>query len=544
MATTTTEPRVWWDTLHKNGRFDLKFFLRTKLEKESNMPSLLDRYNDAADEMRRLIKEADDNDEGFRSIGSKWSMSSIAHHPDRMHFTSNMNIGFGIPGNGVHANSTYKSENLFFFQCGNEIKEISHFLESKGKSLKASGASNGQTIAGCISTGVHGSGLDIGSVQDYVVGLNLIIGPNPEDVVYLERHTKPALNEKLPQRIKARIIRNDDLFNAALVGLGSFGFIHGVLIEAEDRFLLKRYVRKIKKQKAIQISNTMDFQPLANEITEEVDAQGNANRPYHYKVFINQYSNDDDYVIESIYKKPFDPNYKQIHGDPIPFMKQFIYRDLIYLLIKISEKFQKAIPLFIQALSGTILPKEKDENGQEKNIVGQLSEIFWDAGYQGKAFACSFGVDHKNSGKALEVLTKLTKDDGPIPGIFAMRFVKQSDATLAFTKFPVTCMIEIDGIQWNHKEDGIISLHEYGKRMIEVLKANNLPFTIHWGKNAAWDFPGLAQDMFGGDVQKWMDIRSALLSPRMAKLFSNPFLDTLGLSQLSSPVDPGLIVSL
>ncbi|NND63678.1 MAG: FAD-linked oxidase, partial [Flavobacteriaceae bacterium] len=155
MATTRIDPRVWWDTLHKNGRFDLKFFLTTELEDESNMPSISDRYNDAADEIRRLIKEADDNNEGFRSIGSKWSMSSIAHHPDRMHFTANMNIGFPIPSAGMHANSPYKSENLFFFQCGNEIKEISHFLESKGKSLKTTGASNGQTIAGCISTGVH-----------------------------------------------------------------------------------------------------------------------------------------------------------------------------------------------------------------------------------------------------------------------------------------------------------------------------------------------------------------------------------------------------
>ncbi|NND62254.1 MAG: FAD-linked oxidase, partial [Flavobacteriaceae bacterium] len=390
---------------------------------------------------------------------------------------------------------------------------------------------------------VHGSALDVGSVQDYVVGLNLIIGPNPEDVVYLERHTKPALNHKIPDKLKSRIIRNDDLFNAALVGLGSFGFIHGVVLEAEDRFLLKRYVRKIKKETAVEISETMDFQKLATHIPEEVDAGGNANRPYHYKVFINQYSNDPEYVVESIYKKPYDPNYKQIHGDPIPFMKKFIYRDLIYLLIKISEQFPRVIPVFIQLLSNSILPKEKDENGNEKNIVGLLSEIFWDAGYQGKAFACSFGVDHKDSGKALEVLTKLTKDEGPIPGIFAMRFVKKSDATLAFTRFPVTCMIEIDGIQWK-ESDGIMSLENYSKRMIEVLQANNIPFTIHWGKNAKWDFPNLVQHMFGGDMQKWMDIRSAFLSKRMAKLFSNPFLDQTSLSQLSTPVDPGLIVSL
>jgi len=542
MATTKINPRVWWDTLHKNGRFDLKFFLSTQLESESNMPSILDRYNDAADEMRRLFKEAVDNNEGFRSIGSKWSMSSIAHQKDRMHFTSNMNITFAIPSAGVHANSLYKSENLFFFQCGNEIKEISAFLESQGKSLKTTGASNGQTIAGCISTGVHGSALDVGAVQDYIVGLNLITGPNPEDIIYLERHSKPALNDKLPNKLNATVIRNDDLFNAALVGLGSFGFIHGVVVEAEDRFLLKRYVRKIKKETALKLAETLDFANSDFKIPEELDASGKGKRPYHYKVFVNPYSNENEYIVEAIYKKDYDPEYIQKHGDPIPFMKEFIYRDLIYLLIKISEKFPRIIPLFIKGLNNAIMPEES-KDGEKRDIVGKLSEIFWDAGYQGKAFACSFGVDHRDSKKALEVLTKLTRDEGPIPGIFAMRFVKKSEGMLAFTKFPVTCMIEIDGIQWK-ESDGIMSLEKYSKRMIQVLQANNIPFTIHWGKNANWGFPDLAQHMYGVDVNRWKEYRSALLSKEMAKVFSNNFTETLGLSDFDEDASLDLIASL
>ncbi|MCZ6595892.1 MAG: FAD-linked oxidase, partial [Bacteroidetes bacterium] len=183
------------------------------------------------------------------------------------------------------------------------------------------------------------------------------------------------------------------------------------------------------------------------------------------------------------------------------------------------------------------------KDGVKKDIVGKLSEIFWDAGYQGKAFACSFGVDHTKSKKALEVLTKLTRDEGPIPGIFAMRFVKKSKGLLAFTKFPVTCMIEIDGIQWKNT-DNIISLEDYSKRMIEVLKANNIPFTIHWGKNANWGFPNLAKHMYGHNSSKWMEIRSALLSKEMAKLFSNNFLETIGLSQFDDNAPLDLIASL
>jgi len=454
-----------------------------------------------------------------------------------MHFNALMNIKMTISAGDMHTDSSYDHKNLFFIQSGNQIKEISHYLENKGKSLKTTGASNGQTIAGCISTGVHGSAIDVGSVQDYVVGINLITGPDSSDNVYLERHTKPALNDLLPNAIKARVIRNDDLFNAALVGLGSFGFIHSVIIEAEDRFLLKRYIRKIKKETALKLATTLDFENSDFKIPQETDANGNGLRPYHYKIYINPYNDQDEYAIEAIYKKKYDTKYKEKHGDPIPFMKEFIYRDLIYLLIKISENFPKVIPKFIEALNSAILPKE------DKVIVGKLSEIFWDAGYQGRAFACSFGVDNKNAAKALKVLTDLARNEGPIPGIYAMRFIKKSEALLAFSKFPVTCMIEIDGIQWK-ESNTIISLDAFAKRMIEVLKAENIPFTIHWGKNAAWDFPGLADYMFPVNAKKWQELRNALLSEEMTRVFSNNFLKTIGLSTFETPVSVDIIDSI
>ncbi|GAB5399478.1 MAG: hypothetical protein Aureis2KO_10630 [Aureisphaera sp.] len=501
------------------------------------MPDPFDRYNDAADEMRLQLLKATNQNHGFRSIGARWSMSSIAHQKDRIHFTANMNLKFGIQPTDLHANSPYKSDNLHVLQCGNTIKEISFYLERLGKSLKTTGASNGQTIAGCISTGVHGSAIDVGSVQDYVVGLNLITGPNPQDIVYLERHTKPALNNAFIAKLNARVIRNDGLFNAVLVGLGSFGFIHGVVIEAEDHFLLSRHVIKVKKADALALADTLDFQNTPIKIASETDAQGNPLKPYHYKVYINQYSNEDTIPVELMYKKPFDPNYKQQFGDPIPFMKEFVYRDLIYLLVKVSEKFPRAIPKFVKALGQSILPKE------DKVIVGKLSEIFWDAGYQGKAFACSFGIDHTNSSKALKVLTDLTNNEGPVPGIFAMRFIQKSDGLLSFAKFPFTCMVEIDGIIWEGS-DKIISLEQYEKRMIEVLQQHNIPFTIHWGKNADWEFSGLAQHMFGVDAQKWMDYRSALLTPAMAKVFTNGFLKDVKLDGYNHQADPNLVSDL
>lgn len=533
MATTTIFNMSEWDTLHKNGPFPLKHLYNTKLEDKSNLPSKIDRYNDVALEIQRLIQDSKNQKQGFRAFGSRWSMSSIAHHHDRVHQNNLMNLEIAIHLEDLHDQSTYDVSNLYFFECGNTIKEISQKLEVHGKSLKTTGASNGQTIAGCISTGVHGSALGVGAVQDYVVGINLIIGPNPEDNIYLERHSKAGLNSSFAQKLNARVIRNDELFKSALVGLGSFGFVHGVLLEAEDLFLLKRYVRKIDKHLALELSKTMDFENSTFAISGEVDAKGKPLSPYHFKVFMNPYTNDSEYVVEIMYKKP----YLLPYPDPFATIQKSLYRDLIYLLIKITEKFPASIPILIKGLESQILPAVNEET------IGTLYETFWDAAYQGPAFACSVGIDSRDSVKALAVISTMTKQEGPIPGIFAMRFVKQSDATLAFTKFPITCMLEIDGVLWT-KSSAIMSLEEYGRRMIEVLQDNDIPFTLHWGKNSDWAFPNLVNDMYGENAKIWKKYRSSLLSQDMTKMFSNNFLDTTGLSGYDADRSADLVVNL
>lgn len=521
MATTTRHEIGQWDTFHNNGPFTTTVLYKTSLEGKGNMPSIIDRYNDAAAEIQRLLAKALADNQGFRAYGSAWSMSHIAHQKDNMHFNAAMNLRKAVQADEVHDQSAYQPENLFFFQCGNVIKEMSNFLFDHGKSLKATGASNGQTIGGCISTGVHGSALDTGAVQDYVVGINLIIGDKAEDIVYLERHTQPALNQIFADRIKARVIRNDELFNAALVSLGSFGFIHGVVIEAEDRFLLQRYVKRLHKDQVLALATSMDFSDPATSFPGNTTSDGKPARPFHYKAFINPYVDDPFYVAEAMYKLPFRTDYP----DPVPRMKTAIYRDLIVLFMHIAEKFKNSIPKLISVLLSSVLPPVDQET------TGTLSEMFWDAPYQGPAYACSVGIDHTNAAKALDLLTKLAREEGPIPGIYGMRFVKKSTATLACTRFPITCMLEIDGLIWKPKNNKMISLERFCTRMIEVLKNNHIPFTLHWGKNADWAFPGLVQYMYGDDAKKWQQHRCALLRKETAQLFSNQFLVDIGLAE-------------
>jgi hypothetical protein len=81
--------------------------------------------------------------------------------------------------------------------------------------------------------------------------------------------------------------------------------------------------------------------------------------------------------------------------------------------------------------------------------------------------------------------------------------------------------------------------------MIEVLQENDIPFTIHWGKNSDWKFPNLVTHMFGEEkVKEWKSYRNGLLSTEMQQVFSNGFLEDTGLNIPNETNEEDLIVSL
>src|SRR5262245_28865182 len=85
-----------------------------------------------------------------------------------------------------------KSQRMVFAQCGVLIKTLSAYLEARGLSLSTSGASNGQTIAGAISTGTHGAANAFGSIQESVLGLHMIAEGGKH--YFIQRATRPAVS--------------------------------------------------------------------------------------------------------------------------------------------------------------------------------------------------------------------------------------------------------------------------------------------------------------------------------------------------------------
>jgi len=157
--------------------------------------------------------------------------------------TKPLNLTFKVSAASTSEAYANTPEDLHFVQCGVSVQELSLALKKRGRSIKTSGASNGQTVAGSMSTGTHGAAIDYGSITEFVVALHIIVSPTRH--IWLERASYPVASDVLVNRLGAERVADDALFNAALVSFGAFGFIHGIMVETEPQFLYEAHRERL-----------------------------------------------------------------------------------------------------------------------------------------------------------------------------------------------------------------------------------------------------------------------------------------------------------
>ncbi|MGD9114768.1 MAG: D-arabinono-1,4-lactone oxidase [Desulfobacterales bacterium] len=99
-------------------------------------------------------------------------------------------------------------------KAGTRVRDIIRALLDEGLAFAAQPSHDAQSIAGILSTDVHGTGKNWGFVSESVVKLKLIDGKG--EILECE----PA----------------DDLFKAAIGGIGAVGIISEVVVQGVDRF--------------------------------------------------------------------------------------------------------------------------------------------------------------------------------------------------------------------------------------------------------------------------------------------------------------------
>ncbi len=460
--------------------------------------------------LRQLVQRAEADGTRIRAIGSGWSLSNAGYVEDDLVDTSRLGagfVGFRTPAM-LDPSAQGKSAQLVFAQCGAQIRTINTWLEQRGLALSTSGASNGQTIAGAISTGTHGAANQVGAIHDQVLGLHLVAEGGQH--YWIERPSRPTASQQFADWLGAKLVRDEDLFLSAVVGFGAFGLIHAVMLEAEPLYALDRYVARFDLPQVLAAATTLDVSGLGLP-------QG-AELPYHFEVVVNPYrrnAGDGGALVRVLYKRA-------LNGPPPPPPptdgSSVMGQDLVTIAGVFTDAVPAAIPLVMQLqLLKTVPPTAP-------NLVpGTPGVQYGDNPPESGVTSVELGIPLDRVADTLQAIFSVA-DAHPFGAAVALRYVKAGDALLGLNcHAPVTCTIELPGID----SDRAHQAHPY---LFGALYDAGIPAAYHWGQNAPFDEKSVRLGYGDARVDRWLAARRAFLSPSGRKTFSNSVVDSCLLS--------------
>ena len=483
---------------------------------------------DTAAKLQDLLKQAlatTPNPTRVHCIGSGWSLSTapiVSATSSDVWILSTFGMRLCWKMQATQINAAYNGPaggGLYLVQAGKNVGELNQTIEGDGQSLPTSGASDGQTIAGAVSTGTHGSAFTYGSMPEFVVGIHLITGPTGN--IWLERNSYPVVKDDFVTQLGATLLRDDDAFNAALVSFGSMGIVAGLMVETVPKYLLRgqRIFMQIDDG-FLQAMNTMDLSNL------------NLNNPglipWHFEVTFlpGQLSLQSGTVqghgfVQTFYKHDFPPDGQydkpNLPGGISPGASVLGF---IGKLAKLTSPkwFQwillNALPLYPKT------PKPVYGTSGETFTGGVTTQL-------GSAMSMELGIPAEQAATVLQLMVGLPAIKKYL-GVISYRWVKQSSAMLGWAKFPLTATIEFNAAF----NDNTTAFYE---AVWKALSDNGVPFTLHWGQMNNFSADGVRK-MYGAAIDTWLAQRNKLLDRSGQHLFTTDFLLSTGLDISQNPV--------
>jgi FAD/FMN-containing dehydrogenase len=141
------------------------------------------------------------------------------------------------------------SQPLVHIEAGMEVGILNLLLEKRGLAMCTLGGANGQTIAGAVSTSTHGGDVDRSPLPDYVRALHLVTASGRE--IWLEKGSSSITDDDgcLRRAVGCQhlcVVRDDDIFNAAVVSVGRFGVVYSVVLQVTKAFRLCEWTSAVR----------------------------------------------------------------------------------------------------------------------------------------------------------------------------------------------------------------------------------------------------------------------------------------------------------
>jgi hypothetical protein len=357
-------------------------------------------------------------------------------------------------------------------------------------------------------------------MQDYVVGIHLI-GANGRHA-WIERESRKVVSDQFVQMLGAELIRDDEMFNGVVVSFGSFGVVHAYMLQVEKAFMLEQYVKKVDFATALKcVGDGIDATPLGLPRGGE--------RPFHFEFVVDPYhlgAGENGARARVMYKAAF------VQQPPAP-AGGTLFAPSADILGKIGSLLDAAPAKLDAAALRFLVPKLLDGSIPEiSGVIGTPAIVFGDTTLRTGGTSMELGFELPDVPRAAEILGHAAQDN-LYAGILAFRFVKASQATLAFTRGTrqdnnppdrTICTVETDACS----SDGTTAAMAAFWRELDAAKIN---YTLHWGQVLRQDDQWVRKAYGDDAVDSWLAKRREWLPTQAAqRLFSSDLLDALGLS--------------
>ena len=471
-------------------------------------------FREAGEELDDLIRRARDAGKRILPIGAGWALSKINITDGWLVNTKQLNGCFDV--SDKYFDAAYPAErrrNLVLAQTGVQIAELNTFLEllprNEGdlRAIQAAGIGNGQTVGGSVSGNTHGSQLTYGAMPDFVAGLHIATGSG--QTLWIERQSKPVMNQDFVHKIGARLIRDDDIFNAAVVSFGTFGIIAALAVETAPIYQL-------------------EFPPIADisygDLKQKLQDFAAGTIPqdlYHYEFIFDPFTRTQMAMEASARKVPFKP------GVPTP-KPRWIIRDGRGFApgINILRAFGLLRALVPPRVLTGIEYKRYRKVALLDNVRGSPGQIYTSSIYYLEGYIESaFAVSIQDAAATIDIASQVTQELR-LPSVYQVRLCRASTGTLAFTQLePIAAVFELGMIHDKR-------FAEFERRLDEAFRKAGIRYTMHWSKNSGIHPDKLAY-MYGGEkVESWKASRRAVFGndANLMKLFESDAMVEAGLA--------------
>jgi hypothetical protein len=251
-----------------------------------------------------------------------------------------------------------------------------------------------------------------------------------------------------------------------------------------------------------------------------------AEEPFHFEVVINPHDLGNGAYVTTMYQRPYRTDYTPPDitaegrgpGDDVLGVMGKI-GDVVGAIVgpAVNLVVTGEYPLYYNDPSETPAQQASHKPVQ----WGTPGQIFDTNQTFQKEMSAEIGVAMEDAVRAYQILTTAPEVQS-YPGLLAFRWVKASQALLAFTKFPTTCTIELPAAY----ADGTTNYYE---AVWNALDAAGIPYTLHWGQMNNFT-PDRVGKMYGAARDQWVASRQQLLAaPGLQSVFSSAFLQGCGL---------------